>query len=422
MRVLIYDCFAGISGDMNLAGLLDLGVPEEFLLGELAKLNLHGYRIQSTRDSRRSVTGTRVEVIVDDPHLDHGHEGQGGRESHGHAVGKGHAHARTGLDDISALISSSALSPVVKEHGIAIFTTLARAEAAVHGISEDEVHFHEVGGVDAIVDIVGAAICLDWLRVDEVWCGAVELGSGTVRCAHGVFPVPAPATAGILARRGIPVTSGRMPFEATTPTGAAILATCVDRFTQKAAFTPERIGYGLGTRDAETPNALRIFLGTAAGSMDDLQKDVSEEVGVIVECTVDDMTGEGFGTVMDDLFAAGARDVTFSPVVMKKSRPGNIISVLCTESEAAAIRRILFVNTTTIGLRQHSVRKLTLRREEEQLAMDGGIIRVKHVYYDGRLLRSKPEQDDCRSLAVARGVPTQLVANEVQRILAERNT
>ncbi len=416
--ILYYDCFAGISGDMNLAALLDLGVPEEHLRAELGKLGVHGYELRRSREQRRAVTGTRVEVVLETDH----HHGGAGQDAHAHGEhqGAGHAHAHRGLSDIRAIIDKSTLPDRVKERSSAIFSTLARAEAKVHGIGVEEVHFHEVGGVDAIVDIVGAAICLEWIGANQIWCGPVELGSGMVRCAHGVFPVPAPATAEILSSRGVPVTTGRSPFEATTPTGAAILATCVDRFVHRAELVIERTGYGLGSREMETPNALRLFLGSTAQSSAMPEEDVTEEQGVLVECTIDDMPAEAFGAVMDELFAVGARDVTFSPVVMKKSRPGTTISVLCTDTESQVVRRVLFTHTTTIGLRQQVVRKFTLRREEERVDLDGSSVRVKHAYFDGRLVRSKPEHDDCRRVAAERGESVQEVADRVRRIVAER--
>jgi uncharacterized protein (TIGR00299 family) protein len=385
---------------MNMAAFLDLGVSEDHLRTELAKIGLQGWRIDRSRSSRRAVTGTQVDVVIE-------------------KMDAGHIKHRN-LPEIQEIIGRSELSATVKKRSLATFALLAKAEAKVHGIEIEKVHFHEVGATDAIVDIVGGAICLESLCLDEVWCGPVELGSGTVRCAHGLFPVPAPATAEILASCHAKVTTGRVPFEATTPTGAALLACCVDRFVDHAELLIERTGYGLGHFDAEIPNALRLFLGTTTATGRISETDVDEERGLLVECSIDDMPAEALGAVMDELFDAGARDVTFSPLVMKKSRPGTFVSVLCTEQEATTMRRILFTHTSTIGVREHAVRKHTLRREEQMIDFEGSQVRVKHVFYRGKLLRSKPEFDDCRRIALERGQSVQEVAMRVQRTLADR--
>lgn len=264
MKVLYYDCFCGISGDMNLGALLDLGVDEAYLRQELSKLNLDAeYELQVKKDIKKGISGTRVAVVLKnaphthkhDHHKHHHHEGQTGIESDNH-----HAHhAHRNLKDIENVIINSNLNDSVKELSLAIFMKVAEAEAKVHGKSLYEVHFHEVGAVDSIVDIVGAAVCLDYLKVDKIMASSVQVGGGFVKCAHGIIPIPAPATVEILMK--IPIKSGIVPFETTTPTGAAILWANVDTFTDHMDFSVEKIGYGIGHRDLEIPNILRVYLG-----------------------------------------------------------------------------------------------------------------------------------------------------------------
>jgi len=278
MKILYYDCFCGISGDMNLGALLDLGVDEAYLRQELSKLNLDvEYELQVKKDNKKGISGTRVDVVLeeamhvhkhDDHHEHHGHhhhhhhhEAQSGMEldNYGHTH-----HAHRNLKDIENIIVSSSLSDRVKKVSLAIFMQVAKAEAKVHGKPLYEVHFHEVGAVDSIVDIVGAAVCLDYFKVDKIMASTVQVGGGFVKCAHGIIPIPAPATVEIL--RNIPIKSGIVPFETTTPTGAAILAANVDAFTDHMDFSVEKIGYGIGHRDLEIPNFLRIYLGYENGS------------------------------------------------------------------------------------------------------------------------------------------------------------
>lgn len=284
MNILYYDCFSGISGDMNLGAMIDLGVDKDYLIKELSKLKLQDeFELRITRDSRKGISGTKVDVILKHDHHEkvhedtlhkdaheneHHHEHNHSHNEHDHSHEHFHKHNHDesnhhhhrNLKDIENLINSSELSEEVKKLSINIFMRVAVAEAKVHGKTIEEVHFHEVGATDSIVDIVGAAICRIYLKVDRVMCSSVELGSGFVRCAHGLIPVPAPATVEIL--RGIPVKSGIVPKETTTPTGAAILAELVDEFTDRKNFVINKIGYGIGNRDTEIPNVLRVFLAT----------------------------------------------------------------------------------------------------------------------------------------------------------------
>lgn len=272
MRILYYDCFAGISGDMNLGAMIDLGVKEEYLKEELFKLNLDGeFELKVKKDIRKGISGTKVDVILLNQHDDDDHSEENHKHIHDHSHnhehihshkheehGHTHSHEHRNLMDIEKIIDESTLSNNVKELSKKMFLKVAEAEAKVHGKELYEVHFHEVGATDSIVDIIGAAICLDYLKVDKVMASTVQVGGGFVKCAHGLMPVPAPATAEIL--KGVPITSGIVKYEATTPTGAAILATAVEEFTDSKDFVIEKTGYGVGTIDKEIPNVLRVFL------------------------------------------------------------------------------------------------------------------------------------------------------------------
>jgi hypothetical protein len=384
MKILYYDCFAGISGDMNLGAMIDLGVDRDHLLAELKKLDIGPYEIRIGRDRRRGLAGTCVTVIA-------------GQETG--PPGLPPAGDRT-FRDIEKLIGASGLSGQVKALSLKIFTKLAEAEAKVHGHALDDVHFHEVGAVDSIVDIVGAAVCLDFLQVERVLSSPVELGVGFISCAHGIFPVPAPATAEIL--KGIPIRTGGAPHEATTPTGAAILAATVNRFTEATDFTVAKIGYGLGQRDTERPNVLRLFLGEQADGAS--AEDVEIEDAFLIECNIDDMNPELYDDVMESLFQKGALDVFLTPVIMKKSRPAVKISILCNDRERGAIEEVLWLKTSTFGLRTQRISKAMLKRDFSARATRYGIIAIKNAYFRGKKIKSKPEYEDCRKLAAEKGV------------------
>jgi uncharacterized protein (TIGR00299 family) protein len=309
------------------------------------------------------------------------------------------------------VIEKSGISAGAKKRALAIFTRIAEAEAQVHQRPVEDIAFHEVGALDSIIDVVGTAICLDILSPDKITCGEIELGGGTVKCAHGILPVPAPATQ--ILCRGLPVTTGGFNKEMTTPTGAAILAASVDEFVLAGSFTELKTGYGIGTRRTERPNFLRISLreardpaaqaGTASLSTPSVAGALTEEL-VLLEANIDDMSGEALGFLMESLFEAGALDVTLTPCVMKKSRPGTIVSVLGNPEKLESLRRTLFQKSTTIGFRETAVRRLSLPREEVKHSGDYGEARSKQVYYDGKPLRYKIEYEDRSRLARERGI------------------
>jgi hypothetical protein len=390
MKVLYYDCFAGIAGDMHLAALLDLGVEEAWLRSELGKLPLAGWRLEVRRGRRGGVAGLRVDVQVD-----------------------GDAPHR-GLAEVSDIIAGGGLPAAVTTRSIAIFQRLAEAEAAVHGVPVETVHFHEVGAVDAIVDVVGAALALHRLGPDRVLCSSVELGSGTVQCAHGRLPVPTPATEALL--RGVPTRRGGLPFEATTPTGAALLAGVVDAFTDAPALTVERVGYGLGQRQGPLPNALRALWAEAA------ETQAGTEPLVVLECNVDDMNPELYEHTLDRLREAGAADAWLTPVIMKKGRPGTLVSVIASPALAAALTDILLAETTTLGVRRQAVKRTVLPRALGEVDTRFGTVPVKLASRGGAVVKAKPEYEVCRRLAREHRIPLREVYEEVWRRLdAERD-
>ncbi|MDP3432797.1 MAG: nickel pincer cofactor biosynthesis protein LarC [Bacteroidota bacterium] len=390
MKILYYDCFAGISGDMNLGALIDLGVDADYLENELRKLNIEGFHLEITKDLRRGISGTKAEVIVENPD----------NEKHRH------------LRHVEEIINNSTLSEAVKANSLKIFKLIAFAEAKVHSIAVERVHFHEVGALDSIADIVGAAICLDFLKVDKVLSSPIQLGGGTVKCAHGIMPVPAPATALIV--ENVPVKLGLVQHEATTPTGAAILVATVDEFTEQINFPITKTAYGIGHRDvSEVPNVLRVFLSETETAV----SDVKEEVATVLECNIDDMNPERYDFVLEQLFNAGAGDAWLVPVIMKKSRPANQLSVLCAPEKAQKMKHIIFTHSTTIGLREYSVKKSVLSRVEIVVNTKFGNVKVKQSIFEGKVVRSKPEFDDCRAIALQEKIGIEEVEREVARNL-----
>jgi len=443
MKILYYDCFSGISGDMNLAALIDLGVPEHYLRSQLALLNVAPYTLQISREKRSGITGTKVDVLLHpaDHHHEHEHKNSnkpeaeqehnhkhtqethshwhehdlehGGGEKHRHR--HAHEHEQQNLQTITEIIRASRLSDWVKKKSIAIFTRIARAEAKVHDTPVDRIHFHEVGAIDSIVDIVGAAICLEYLEVDKIMCSTVELGSGFVVCQHGRLPIPAPATVEIA--QHIPTKRGGVGFEATTPTGAAILASVVDEFTDTPAFSISKCGYGVGHTKSETPNLLRAIIGQTLESKQRLQADSP----AIIECNIDDMNPEWYDYIFEKLFALGADDVYLVPIIMKKSRPGIILSVLCSQNRQKVLDFIL-AETSTLGVRVVPVEKLMLERAFSRVKTKYGDVSIKSGLLNGVVVKSKPEYTDCKKLAAEHNLPLRQLYAEVAKQIQERSS
>jgi uncharacterized protein (TIGR00299 family) protein len=412
MKILYYDCFAGISGDMNLGAMLDLGVDENFLRKELAKLPVEGYELLVTRDMRKGITGTRVEVLLGNMQ-DHTHEKKvhyhlNHQEDQHHHHKEEHHQVHRKFGEIKQMISNSGLSEHVKQISIRIFEKLALAESKIHNKAVDEIHFHEVGAIDSIVDIVGTAICIHALAPDKIYSSTVELGGGFVQCAHGTYPVPAPATAEILS--GIPIRKGTVGYEATTPTGAAILASCVDLFIDETSFNILKTGYGIGHKDGKLPNVLRMHW---CESNDEVNPEVL--TSCIIECNIDDMNPEFYEFIIDLLFEAGAKDVFITPIIMKKSRPAVTLSVLTDHEAEAAIHEVLFRETSTIGIRKYSVEKMMLQRKVELLDTPYGQVRIKTAFYNNKKIKSKPEYEDCIKIARERKIPLAEVYKEIEK-------
>lgn len=419
MKILYYDCFSGISGDMNLGAMIDLGVSREILINGLKELNIEGWRLDIASDQRHGITGTRVTVVTDEEksseqvfqrgsHHEHDHDHRHEDHPHGHDHNHDNDqhHGHRNLSDIRKIIEGSSLSGKIKDLAMNIFTLIAEAEAAVHDKAIDEIRFHEVGAIDSIVDITGAAICYDALGVDTVYVSDIELGSGMVRCEHGLLPVPAPATARLIT--GFPVHTGGVDFEATTPTGAAIIATLARPLPPGTKYSIIRTGYGIGQKNNPArPNVLRIFLAETE------QEAGKGHQAFLVECNVDDMNPELSDYISGRLFSAGAGDVWFTPVIMKKGRPAFTISVICEEEQKNAVSEILFTESTTIGLRVMPFSKETLHREFEEIETRFGKVVIKKSYYNGRLVSAKPEADRCAAIAMETGLPMKQVIQEI---------
>jgi uncharacterized protein (TIGR00299 family) protein len=423
MKILYYDCFAGISGDMNLAAMIDLGVDPDYLRGELSRLGLDDeFKLVVTKGAQSGIHGTRVDVRLtaedsgrhghDHAHQHHG-EGYAHHHNHGHdddhapdhaqehahTYDHGHTHGpHRNFAAIRDIIMGSTLSDEVKETSLRIFRKVAEAEGKVHGKPVAEVHFHEVGATDSIVDIVGAAICYHRLAPDAVWASPVELGSGFVRCAHGVIPVPAPATVEIL--HGIPTIRGGTDIEATTPTGAAIIASLVDEFTASPAMTVVGTAYGVGHKETRRPNLLRVHMAEGDGSSSSRTSRAR-----LLQCNIDDMTGEMLGHVMELLMERGAMDVHFSPIVMKKNRPATLISLLCSERDEGRFKELLFRHTTTLGVKSFALDKTMLERRFDRVETPLGPVTMKRALLGGEVLRSKPEFEECREIARRNDIP-----------------
>ena len=377
-RALFYECFAGIAGDMHLGALIDVGVPAEHLLRELNRLELAPeFELVIEPGKKMGITGTRVAVrLVED-------------------IDKPHRH----LSTIKGILTRAGYPPQVEDLAVSMFTAIAQAEAKIHGTTVEAIHFHEVGATDSIVDIAGAAIGIDYLDIDVAYSSAVEVGSGMVRCEHGLMPVPAPATAEIL--KHAPCRYAGVDGEATTPTGAAILASVVDRFEAPRDLTATAVGYGIGHRDFAVPNALRLTLGNVPDAQAGIA--IETETNVEVECNIDDMTPEAFGPLTENLFAKGAKDVFLTPIVMKKSRPATKLSLLVDEARLDAVLAELFAGSTTIGARTRQVTKRMLPREAQTVTTSLGDIRVKVVTLPDGSRRWKPEHDDIAAVAERQG-------------------
>jgi hypothetical protein len=389
MKTLYFDCFSGISGDMTIGALLDLGLNFDYLKAELQKLPVPGYELKVARVMRSNVSAMKFDVLVEGAEKHHSH----------HHHEQRHAHFHRKASEILAMIQDSTLNANTKRIASAIFTKLAISEGNVHHIAPEDVEFHEVGAVDSIVDTAGAAIGFDALGIERFICSAINVGGGFIQCQHGILPVPAPATSDLL--RHATIYQKHAQTELVTPTGAAILAAVVNRFGSLNGFAADRIGYGAGTKQfADFPNCLRLMLGEERSMPDD------REPGhvIVIEANIDDMNPQNFSYVTERLLGLGALDVFTIPIQMKKGRPGHLLQVLSPPDAVDLLSRVIFQETTTIGLRQYPVRRTTLDREFVEVETEYGAVRMKVSRMDGEVVNFAPEYEDCARIAREKNV------------------
>ncbi len=455
MRIAYIECFSGISGDMFLGALVDAGVPAELLRETVRGLNL-GAELQVAKVDRSGITSTKVDVVingeVDRPreqgqhaHHVHSHEhGHSHGHEHTHADGTVHSHSHAHdeenqaqdpsaanrqssaehahgrhLSEIKKIIAGSPISAKAKETATAIFEALGAAEAKIHNVPVETIHFHEVGAVDAIVDIVCAAVGAEGLQVDRFVCSPLNVGGGTVVCAHGTFPVPAPATVELL--KGAPVFSGEIQKELVTPTGAAIVKVLAHSFGPMPAMTVAQTGYGAGTRNFKAhANVLRITVGESTAVQESTGELPLDEV-MVLEANIDDLNPQLFGYVAEQAMAAGALDVFATPVQMKKNRPGTLITLLAKPEDAKRLAKLVFRETTTIGIRTRREQRYVLPRRHEAVQTQWGEVRMKIAQINGSVSNYAPEYEDCRRIAEQHGVPLKAVMQDAIRLYLERH-
>jgi len=379
--IIYFDCFSGISGDMILGALLDLGIDPEVFLKELKKIPLEDYEIKIQRKKKGFLEGTDVEIIFND------------KKTHRH------------IKDLLDIVERSKLSKRVKDLSCETFIKIAKAESRVHNEPIEEVHFHEISGIDTIIDVVGSFLALELLNIDKVYSSPLPLGEGFIEISHGIIPVPAPATVELL--KGIPVYSNGVRGELVTPTGAAIITTMTKDFGPMPLMRIDRVGYGTGKRDFNIPNLLRVFIGEKV-------KDVKEEKNLVIDVNIDDMNPQIYGYIIEKLFEKGALDVTITPIYMKKGRPGVLLSILIEPWKENDITEILFKETTTIGYRKYYVDKIMMDREIKEVETIWGKVRVKISKY-GSFVKISPEYEDCKRIAEERKIPLRQVMEEIEK-------
>lgn len=392
MRTLYFDCFAGASGNMILGALAELGLDREMLVRELRKLAIADFELVFTEVDRSGISATHLEVKIP------------------------HEHVHRHLHHIEAIIGNSTIAESVKSRAIAVFTRLAKAEAKIHGIDVQKVHFHEVGAMDAIIDVVGSCIAFEMLEIERFACSKIHVGSGFAEMAHGKFPVPPPAVAELLT--GIPIYSTEIDGELITPTGAAIIATVCDSYGQIPEMSVEQTAYGAGTRQYEKfPNVLRLILGE---SQEKNEPTTIYEHLTLIETNIDDLSPQILGFVMERSFELGALDCWFTPIQMKKNRPATMISILCEAEKKDVLTRLLYTETTTIGVRIKRVERECLDREIVTVSTEFGNIDVKIARLKGKIVNSMPEYENVKGAAIEYGVPFKTVREAALAKLAEK--
>ena len=424
MKTLYLECGMGAAGNMLMAALLELIPDRQAFIDRMNALGLPGVHVEAEKAVKCGITGTHMKVTVDgeeeesldahdhgDEHHHHDHEHEHHHHDHDHDHehhhdhdhdhDHHHHHHHTSVADIKGIIDGLKVSDRVKADAKAVYALIADAESRVHGHPVSEIHFHEVGTVDAVADVVGVCLLMEEIGAEQIVASPVHVGSGHVHCMHGILPVPAPATALILS--GIPTYGGQVQGELCTPTGAALLKHFVSRFGDRPVMAAEAIGYGMGKKDFERANCLRAFLGSSEGEREEITR---------LECNLDDMTGEDIGFAMEQLFKAGARDVYTQSIGMKKSRPGVLLSVICLPQDADQLAAVMMQHTTTLGIRRQDLSRYTLQRSVETVETSFGPVRVKTATGMG-VHRRKAEYDDLAALAEQNHVPLETVRGEV---------
>lgn len=392
MKIAYFDCFSGLSGNMIIGAFLDAGLPLELLRQELAHLHLEDeYQLVTKTVNKLGIRATYFDVELTSPH-------------HHHMQGHHHHSQQRNLTQIRSIITKSGLSANVKDLALRIFTRLGQAEAKVHNCTLEEIHFHEVGAVDAIIDIVGAAVGYFYLGIDTVKASPLHVGSGTVQCAHGLMPIPAPATAELL--QGIPIYSGEIKGELVTPTGAAIITTLCTQFGPLPHLTPEKLAYGAGTWDLAIPNVVRLYLGK------ENEGTYEQDTSLMIEATIDDMNPELYSYLMEKLLQASAADVFLTPIIMKKNRPGILLSVTSNLTIHQPLLDIIFSESTTLGIRMYPVSRQKLEKSFISVETSNGAVRVKIGKLGAVIKNLAPEYDDCRTLAEQSGIPLKVIYQE----------
>ena len=385
MKIAYFDCFAGASGDMILGSLMDAGLGLDHLKGELAKLGLTHYDLQKKKVVKKGVGGSQAVVVVDEAH-----------------------HHHRNLADIKNIVANSDLEDSIQQKSIAIFTRLGAAEATVHQTSIEQIHFHEVGAMDAIIDVVGAVAGIAALGIQKIVCSPLHLGSGTVACAHGILPVPAPATAELV--KGKPVYSTGVKGELLTPTGAAILTTLASDFGSMPAMSVNQIGYGAGTSEPDIPNLLRVMIGETAEEV----KDVEMEQVAVMETNIDDMNPQMYDYLIEKFLKMGAMDIFLTSVQMKKNRSGTLLTIICQPHRVAEFSDILLRETTTIGLRWRIDNRIKAHRTIQAIQTQYGAINFKVAKIGHRTINVAPEYEDCKRAALESGVPLKQVMEDAR--------
>ncbi len=382
MRAAYFNCFSGISGDMVLAALVDLGWPIKELERELNKLDLFNYQVEAEKVAKQGIISTQIKI----------HIKEGKKE-------------RT-LKDILSILDKSKLEEKIKERSQAVFIRLANAEAKIHGKSVQEVHFHELGGLDTIIDVVGAVAGMKYLGIEKVYSSSLPLGRGFLKCSHGTLPVPAPATLELL--KGVPVYGSNIEAELVTPTGAAIISTLAENFGQMPPMKIDNIGYGAGQRDLPIPNLLRVWLGI-------LKNAYEEDVVSLIQTNIDDMNPEFYEHIADRLFSEGALDVFLTPIQMKRTRPATMLSVITDEEKMEKMLELIFDETTTLGVRISKIKRRKLNRESRKVTTKYGKIEVKIGKLDGIVKNISPSYKECRKIAIRLNIPLKKVHQEAKQ-------